>query len=251
MALPLYEFANISNERKHLKNLAESLAMKEDWSSSKGKYDVLFSYIHHTFIRLSEVETSKIKMTEAKACFSTGLVTDKQESIFALFTKVADPLTNRGKDWLFEGFFKESDNRLNGLRPLPEPANYFTDPADFIYDTRLELACDYDHIIDDNRDRLPQSLSGFSTYFITSNLRGAIDLALRRIKGNYRTAVPHYYRKEIQLLIPICILDPAKADFALAVRKDIGSYVAKTVLDLEMAYNNARLITRPDIYWLK
>ncbi len=36
---------------------------------------------------------------------------------------------------------------------LPDIADYFTNPGDFIFDKNLPLAVDYNHIIDDNYDR--------------------------------------------------------------------------------------------------
>ncbi|MGO4789257.1 MULTISPECIES: DUF3825 domain-containing protein [Paenibacillus] len=48
-----------------------------------------------------------------------------------------------------------------------------------------------------------------------------------------------------------CTAKP-KRDFVLAVRKDNNSeYVAKTCLSLEMAYQNARVLAKPDNEWLK
>lgn len=253
MTLPLYDFAQISGEQKKLEELAK-LAMDEDWSTSSKtskfvneKYGTLYNYIHYTFIRLNEKEAEKIKHIDNRSCFNTGLVTNKQEEIFALF----ETYSNKSQVRSFAGYFKASDIKFNSLRPLPEAANYFTDPSDFIYDTRLELICDYDHIVEDNEERLPSSLKNLTSYMIMQTLKGAIDSATKRIKRNYKTAVPQYYRGEIQLLIPICTENPSVADFALAVRKEGSSYVAKTCLTLEMAYNNARLLARPDREWLR
>ena len=73
------------------------------------------------------------------------------------------------------------------------------------------------------------------------------------IDANYKTAVPQYYRGRIQLLIPICLVSESTPDLALVVSKnDAGTqYLGHTCLTLDMAYNNARLIARPDSAWLK
>lgn len=57
----------------------------------------------------------------------------------------------------------------------------------------------------------------------------------------------------IQLLIPICLVNESIPDLALVVNKNkAGSqYLGHTCLTLDMAYNNARLIARPDSAWLK
>ena len=55
----------------------------------------------------------------------------------------------------------------------------------------------------------------------------------------------------IQLLLPLCLNQPDRADLALVVDKVGNSYRGNTVLTLDMAYRNARLITRPDSDWLR
>ena len=44
--------------------------------------------------------------------------------------------------------------------------------------------------------------------------------------------------------------NPAVADLALAVSREGNVYMASTCLTLDMAYNNARLLARPDSEWL-
>ena len=68
-----------------------------------------------------------------------------------------------------------------------------------------------------------------------------------------RTAIPIYYpgQKQISLLLPLALVDEDNIDAALVLEAtDSGAYIAHTILTLEMAYTNARLITRPDSDWL-
>ncbi|GGA04106.1 hypothetical protein GCM10008018_57550 [Paenibacillus marchantiophytorum] len=51
--------------------------------------------------------------------------------------------------------------------------------------------------------------------------------------------------------MPICLSNPNKADIALTIEKMEGFYRASTILTLDMAYNNARQIARPDKDWLQ
>lgn len=76
---------------------------------------------------------------------------------------------------------------------------------------------------------------------------------------NWKTAVPQYYfghsgrgQGYIQLLLPLCLMQPDRADLALVVDKvrSESRYRAHTVLTLSMAYKNARLIARPYSDWL-
>lgn len=82
---------------------------------------------------------------------------------------------------------------------------------------------------------------------------GAIKHAKNMINANYKTAVPQYYKGKIQLLIPICLIRENVPDLALVVSKNEAGnqYLGHTCLTLDMAYNNARLIARPDSLWLK
>ena len=54
-----------------------------------------------------------------------------------------------------------------------------------------------------------------------------------------------------RLLLPVCLLSDDKVDLALAVEKTAsGSYLGHTMLPLDWAYKNARLVCRPDSDWL-
>ncbi|MDO5015494.1 MAG: DUF3825 domain-containing protein [Eubacteriales bacterium] len=89
---------------------------------------------------------------------------------------------------------------------------------------------------------------------ITNRFEDAVDLALKRTEWNYRTAIPTYYPKRNQgsLLLPLALTDETQVDLALVViRNPSGSYQGETVLPLDIAYKNSRLVTRPDSDWLR
>lgn len=88
-------------------------------------------------------------------------------------------------------------------------------------------------------------------HMIKNLLNGTIDDAKKRLKRNYKTAIPQYYNGNIQLLLPICLMSKSKADLALVIENCDGNYRASTCLTLDMAINNARLIAKPDDEWLK
>ncbi|HBG02641.1 MAG TPA: hypothetical protein DDW87_13925, partial [Firmicutes bacterium] len=79
---------------------------------------------------------------------------------------------------------------------------------------------------------------------------------LRRIKTNYRLPVPQFYfgTKKIQLLIPLYSSDPRNNEVKAVIpieKDDTGTlYLGRTCLDMEQAYNNARLIAKLDSAWL-
>lgn len=45
---------------------------------------------------------------------------------------------------------------------------------------------------------------------------GALRQTRHMLEADYCTAVPQYYNHGIQLLIPVCLQNPGKADLALA-----------------------------------
>jgi hypothetical protein len=84
-------------------------------------------------------------------------------------------------------------------------------------------------------------------------LSDALEVALRRTRWNFKTAIPMYFhtKKTLSLLLPLGVLSDERIDLALVVeRTPVGAYLGHTVLPLDWAYSNARLICRPDSDWL-
>ena len=245
----LYDFAWFEDFQKSVEEL-KNLAMNEDWNykySPTRKCPILSNYIYHTFAKIKE--ENKIEINNDFCIFNTGLVTENQEGIYGFFQKNKKP--NTTIPWFFKGWRKESDRDLVKFSKLPDSANYFNDPSELIYNTNLELRINIDHIIQDNKDRFPDSLRSMDDYQLGNILQGTINDAKKRIKRNYKTAIPQFFNGKLQLLIPLCLLSKSKADLALVIEKENDTYRASTCLTLDMAINNARLIAKPDDEWLK
>ena len=78
-------------------------------------------------------------------------------------------------------------------------------------------------------------------------------LAEKRIRWNFKTAIPQYYPRFnlMSLLLPLALINDEVVDIALVVTKNpSGSYLGRTILPLDWAYMNARLVCRPDSDWL-
>lgn len=228
----------------------KKLAVQEDWdykTKPTGRHPILVNYLFHTFDKLKS--ENKIEYSNDYVVFNTGLVTENQEEIFAFCQKNKKP--GAQVPYYFLGWQKGSDKSLLKFTKLPEVAHYFQNPADLIYDLKIELRTNVDHIIQDNLNRFPASLLQMGNHQLGALLQGTIEDAKRRIKRNYKTAIPQYYKGKLQLLLPLCLVTKAKADLALVVDKENGIYRASTCLTLDMAINNARLIAKPDDEWLK
>lgn len=103
---------------------------------------------------------------------------------------------------------------------------------------------------------LSQYIAGNDRIFrrLRSRMEDAIEIALKRVRWNFRTAIPCYYPKGncMSLMLPLCLEDDSRTDAALIVQKNpSGSYQGQTVLRLEQAYLDARLICRPNTDWLR
>lgn len=73
------------------------------------------------------------------------------------------------------------------------------------------------------------------------------------MEWNFRTSIPIYYptRNSISLLLPLSLMNESQIDLALVVEKtQSGNYLGHTILPLDWAYSNARLIARLDSNWL-
>lgn len=216
--------------------------------------------------------------------FNTGLVDKLYEPIFAVFTSNEHPIT----PWKFYNFVSGSGNdsahmflaKLYGDK-FPQHAKYYDSTRELVYDIDKQI-CSYHwaHIVD-RCDRLPIEFledncpnelkasrdsngdinfellskkikSNNRVYLCIQNrINDAIEHSLKRVEWNFKTAIPIYYPggKSISLLLPLSLVGD-NIDAALVLENDSSVYIAHTILTLDMAYANARLITRPDSDWL-
>jgi cold shock CspA family protein len=237
-----------------IEELAE-MAQAEDWSAlrdrSQRKHPILCDYVLHTLGRVVEQRKLREGVTVDGApfvCANTGLVTDQQDEILAYFE--ASKRKRHPQKWTLQEFVRASDRRLAGIVPPPDIATYFTDPSELLFDTRRELRYNLERLVEDNVHRFPESLRA-DLPRLQQIIEAAINTAKKRVRHNYKTAVPQFYRGKIQLLLPLALEDPALADLALVVAREKDAYTAATVLRMDYAYANARLIAQPDREWLK
>lgn len=252
----IYDFAFLPDYSNKIEELAK-LAREERWDFLRDEdprvHPILHNYINHTFKRLQDLhsiypEGGYIFFSDTQTCFNTGLFTKNFEPIFALFKKNAP---EKDREWKLQGFYKESAGELRSIAALPKRASYFTDVTNLFYDTSLELRINIDHILNDerNRERIPEQYR--NQPYLPMLFRGAaLQYAKIRILENYKAAVPQYFNGKIQFLLPISLGDPGVVDLSLAVGRQGDIYTGHTCLTLDMAYNNARLIAKPESDWL-
>jgi len=257
-----------------LKRMAEP----EEWGT---KDLMLVNYFVHTFYALRHAQKKEphlryIVEYQNRIHFNTGLINTNSQSIYACFNINTAPGT-KGTETNPQ-YSIGGDNATNFFldvhmsshcNPLPIRCKYFNDYTQLIMDGTKAPAVSWMHIIEENWDRLCNVLfpgqntndPGFklaNQYDVEIRLEGALKRALNRVHANYRTAIPYFFKGELQLLLPLCVRQPNKADLVLTIsRTELTppvpgefTYTARTILTLEMAYHNARLIARPENDWL-
>ncbi len=258
------EFANFSNLRQSLTEL-KNLAEPENWDYLKKPtrgVPVLFSYLNQTCIRLIKQEKiargKSSKDNTEYAYFNTGLVTPQQDEIFAYFIKNPNysKLSGWGiqsAEWSFIEFNTEQSVYRRYFISVPEIATYFSEAevADLIFDTRVPIIPDKEHLLKRKTRIESERIRNLDDEGFVEEIKDAIELAKKRIKRNYKTAIPHFYDNRIQFLLPLCFRsNKAEAVAALVVNKNENIHEAHTILSLDQAYNNARLLAKPDREWL-
>lgn len=247
-----FDFAFVPHFDDHIQALKE-MAEPEEWNykhtPNDKPYPVLRNYIRYTYARLAQEKKIAVAEEEDCACFNTGLITTHQEQIFMLFSQ--NRLPDSRQYWHFWKFARKGERELNRFSSLPAMAHYFDDPSCLVFDTRRELRANIEHIVSDNRDRFPDRLKEMNSFGVQNLIKGAIDSAKERVQRNYKTAIPQFYGGTIQLLLPLCLTEATQADLALVVERFPDFYRAATCLTLDMAYNNARQLARPDRDWLE
>ena len=184
---------------KAVEFLAEKLADPEDWDfsdASKKTYSILKNYLEHTFRKVQSEGKITYTVKNDHACFNTGLVTKNLEPIFALFEAYKKPKV--GKDtpqFCFKAFVKESDIQFLKIFPdnHPDIADFFQKPEDLIFNPSCKLIPQIDHIIGDNLARFPVHIQALDENERRRRLEGAIEEVKKRVKTNYKLAVPQFY----------------------------------------------------------
>ena len=244
-------FRTWSDGARFLEDLAE-MAIPEKWNynfyQSKQQHPILKSYIEKTYERLRQER--KVITHANKVLFNTGLINPYFKEIYVLGESDPDypqrvinarPILEHDRI-IFETFKNEK----------PQMASFFTNITDVVFDTNLEVNTDDIHIIDDNFERIPPEYQQMKKSQIFALFQAAIEFSRIMARRNYKLIVPQYYMGKIQFLMPIYLSGEFSGtpDCALVLEKLGNVYRGNTILTLDMAYQNARLIAQPDTTWL-
>lgn len=193
---------------------------------------------------------------------------DRGKTLVSLFNPLpqrADYFQNKIENMLYDP--STGDLSCDYIHILTErtyrlPAEFLQEncPADFleINGVRLEEVSDgpFDYEKKQYFYELGQKIRATPRILnrLKNRMADAVDLALKRVTWNYKTAIPMYYPKHNSgsLLLPLALMDEGRVDLALVVeRQPSGAYQGQTILTLDMAYTDSRLVARPDSDWLR
>lgn len=218
---------------------------------AKQEYDVLFSFLERTFERLQFEK--KIVYSETGAAFNTCLGNKFDKDIYAIFRTSTNPAT----PYVFDKF-SDKNFVVRNFATIPEPPNYFIDittnsrvPSDhLLLDFELEIVPDELHLFDERRSRFPEIWQDLTDEECSSKFEQLLERTRNRVRRNFRAAVPFYYPalKKIQMLLPVTfpIGEDKSETRALVISREGAGYSAETIMPLEWAYKNARLLAKPD-----
>lgn len=106
----------------------------------------------------------------------------------------------------------------------------------------------HSYIDEENLSRIPAEIREAQNLPLL--LETAVELARRKAVVEPSIVVPQGYQGRVQYLLPICLTDMEQPDLAMTLTIMDGYYLGNTCLTLEMAYLNARLLSRPVAHWL-
>lgn len=289
----LFKWAYMGNFETVLANLSKiALTEKWDFEcSSKKAYPILRNYLIYTFERLQTENKVIYSENKQHAVFNTGLVNKLYSPIYALFEKNMIPNQQKWHfvNFAIEGEDRAGKMLVRNFVKLPSASEYFKNIADAFYDINMgKPILDTTHILIERAERMPikflktygpknfdykdyqlmtieekkkyasqlkESISNDidSQRCMQSKIDAAVDLAIKRVQWNYKSAIPMYYPRgqKMCLLLPLCLVDEQIVDTALVVSKESsGRYQGQTIYLLDWAYKCARLVCRPDSDWL-
>ena len=152
---------------------------------------------------------------------------------------------------------------------IPKRTQFHQSPEEWIFDNTFQIHVNWEERINTNKDRICKILGcqEFTQKWQLRQLMQLFDKSLSKttklLSLNPRLAVPQGFvdtkkcQYRMELLIPLNIEYPKFSNkfhtFALAISRSKSKnkiYAAKSILSLDMAYANARLVSYVESSWL-
>lgn len=266
-----FSFDNWNDGFTFLEDLADN-TIPEKWTYHYHKsgipHPILKAYIENIFQKLKREPGKILESDDNKyIIFNSNLLDKYFHEIFIVCEVIEDdgektyrnPFRLKSLTDLIKLGFKINGNQIKSLNQLPQKPSFFNDINEVIFQTSWIIDRSFEkfeHIIEERKDRFPPYYQAKKNDELARALDNAINYAVAIAHRNYKFIVPQYRPQDnkIQLLMPIYLSGSftEKPDFALILDPDTANqiYLPQTILPLDAAYQNARLIAKPDEYWL-
>lgn len=254
-------------------------AIAEKWGNEIATdglpYPVLRSYIVHIIKKLKIDEPAKFAQNDKKdmVLFNTNLYDDKFNEIYIAGKidgeYIKDPYIVADIVKLRDNGFSIEKHHIERTVPLVEAPTFYNSIEDIVYQKSwaIKQGNDLDHVIERCKNRIEtDEYKWLPNQAWSMLLKNAINFATKVAKSNYKFIVPQYrfvdeadsWEKDkgsrTQLLMPIYLKcnmsQQPDGVLILDIEKETQTYCPKTILTLDMVYQNARLIARPSEEWL-
>eukprot|EP01028_Stygiella_incarcerata_P003584 TRINITY_DN1735_c0_g3_i1.p1 TRINITY_DN1735_c0_g3~~TRINITY_DN1735_c0_g3_i1.p1 ORF type:complete len:789 (+),score=183.86 TRINITY_DN1735_c0_g3_i1:110-2476(+) len=262
---PMYSMAHCPME---MFDSLVQICEKEHWGDPANHFPLLQSYLRELFRRIFHLfaigKTSVIYMNPngSEIRVNTNLLTSYPfQRIYGIFER------QEGEEIPFR-FVRWVSERSYFALYRPTEVDFCDEKRDLFFDAELDIVANIDHILqdDENHGRVQEVVPHAEHHAL---VLGAIEISKLLARSNYRTAIPQYYppTQSIQILLPLYLGNREEKntpDLALVLEKRLREhapeksenpkhwyYYAQTVLKMDMAYQNARLITTVDSGWLQ
>jgi hypothetical protein len=265
------------NGLEFLEKLKER-AIDEPWGYGKSEgsnvvapYKILISYLGTILLKVKRQD--KFLRSDDGRCiiFNTGLLDQYFEQIYIMcYVKQANYGTKDFTEELSNPILVEKIREISGkynflkdgkivqTKDLPLRATFFDNLEQIFFQTDRDIDMDsetYEHIVKERINRLPDEFRNKSTREVATSIKNAIKYAKAMAELNYKFIVPQCRPETpdtIQFLMPLYLSERFERtpDVALVIKLEQGFYVPETILPLDWAYQNSRVIAKPDETWL-
>lgn len=250
-------------------DLYGKLAIKENWAKEKtgegdknrivAYLDVIISKIRNN-IRLNNNKGYIINRDCNKVVFNSGLLDKFLLDIYLMCEVKKDTkLTNiklvGNKADLVDLKFDISD-----LKSMPAPIKLYKERKELLFegditDFNLEDRARLHHVINERKYRFPKNMQNMATDILTDKIINSVETALKMNERDYTYIVPMYNIKFdcIQYMIPLRLERSIQEvpELVIIISKENGFYSIMTILDIDDAYDDARVLGMLKNSWLK
>lgn len=263
---------DVSDKELELKSefvteLYNKLMDKENWAKDNGKW--LLEYIKGLVIcidnyrKLRKKDNNGYVLSDGgkKMLFNTGLIDTYGNFIYIIdhtastrtpFEKRVLTIVKSKSSLLDEGF------TLDKIKVMPKRFKFVSDNRDLVFNSTMDEFDLIDtehlnHIINERRSRFPEKYANESCKNLADKIKISIEQAIEMQEVNYKYIVPMYNlaTQEIEFLIPMH-LDTTygqKPELCIIVAKKNGLWKIFTIISSDLAYSNARLISKVHTTW--